>query len=180
MNTLPESIKKRILNEAVKSTEAEKEALKKAGERTGEYRQYLEGYEVGYAAAAEAILSKPGDYGLAGKRKVEADLLWELIKDWQDARDDDNEEYLSKERFSFSDIESDLYDWLKKVDEREPESSTPSSRVQQLEQAAEILEELCHLKDYKDSKGKDAYYTEEQPKLWAKVKEFLKQFNQLK
>jgi hypothetical protein len=179
-NTLPESIKKRINDEADSHVEQVKKSLDGS---SIDMEYYHDGIKIGYTAAAEQILTNPGAWGMPDKKKIETDLLWELIQDWQDARDSNDEEYLSKERFSFSDIEVDLYDWLKKADERE--SAPPSlpqqelvDRVQQLEQAAEILEELCHLKDYKDSEGKDAYYTEEQPKLWAKAKEFLKQYKQ--
>lgn len=55
------------------------------------------------------------------------------------------------------------------------------SRIQQLEQsnvprwvkAEEILKELCQLKHYKDTVGKDAFYEKTQPELWKKANEFL-------
>lgn len=54
----------------------------------------------------------------AKEQKVK--LLWEMIEEWQDARDSDQPEYLSKERFSFVDIENDFYEKLQKIDPLTP------------------------------------------------------------
>jgi len=51
------------------------------------------------------------EYAKAEKIK----LIWEMIEGWQDARDHTDDEYLSKERFSFKDIEHDLYGELEKI-----------------------------------------------------------------
>lgn len=45
--------------------------------------------------------------------------------------------------------------------------------IERLKEGVEILKDLCGLKAYKDSEGKDAYYEHEQPKLWKRANDFL-------
>jgi hypothetical protein len=49
-------------------------------------------------------------------KEIQRKLIWAIIEEWQDADDDE---------FSKNDIEADLYDWLKKIDEGNVKS--PSS-----------------------------------------------------
>lgn len=44
--------------------------------------------------------------------------------------------------------------------------------------AAEIIEALVQLKDWKDNNGKDEHYLKYQPLVWEKAKQFLSQYNQ--
>lgn len=47
-------------------------------------------------------------------KKIKLDLLWELIEEWQCARD--GEEDINEPKFSFNDIEISFYDKIEKID----------------------------------------------------------------
>lgn len=57
-------------------------------------------------------------------KEAKKELIWQMIESWQDARDGDSPEYLGVERFSFLDIEGDLYEELNKID---PKSTPPTT-----------------------------------------------------
>lgn len=42
------------------------------------------------------------------------------------------------------------------------------------EKAIQILKELCQLKKYKDTVGKDSFYEKRQPQLWKEANDFLR------
>ena len=48
-----------------------------------------------------------------------------------------------------------------------------SLQNQSLIEAVEILKELCQLKHYKDTIGKDSLYEKSQPEAWKKANDFL-------
>jgi hypothetical protein len=65
MNTLPESIKKRIEDEAEAATREREKTMKEA-KRIPFSSEYCDGWADGYEEAANKIIGNPGDYGLAG------------------------------------------------------------------------------------------------------------------
>ena len=48
------------------------------------------------------------------EKKIKLKLLWELIEDWQDARDENED--INEEKFSFNDIEISFYDKMEQID----------------------------------------------------------------
>jgi hypothetical protein len=57
-------------------------------------------------------------------------------------------------------------------DESIPTQTEPSTGSEE-ETAIEILIELCKLKHYKDTVGKDSLYEKRQPELWKRANDFL-------
>lgn len=152
-NNLPESIKRRIEDEA----ETKAEAVKKSIDGNGvEFEYYHDGIKQGYEFGASAVLSKPGDYGLAGVW-VKASDMAAKTHDFVTVYARYKDEIVSSGYFVRNGelfichcenypIESsqfnDLYIW--------DESYTPSDRVVQLEQALrEIAEIISPFQDYK-------------------------------
>ncbi len=56
-------------------------------------------------------------------------------------------------------------------------ASQPAAKEATQEEAIEILTELCKLKHYKDTVGKDEIYEKKQPELWKLANEFLTKFS---
>lgn len=57
-------------------------------------------------------------------KKVKIDLLWELIQDWQDARE--KAENIHTPKFSFNDIEVELYNKMQQIEPFRTEISCES------------------------------------------------------
>ena len=47
-------------------------------------------------------------------------LIWRMIEDWQDAREQNDDEYLNEPRFSFTDIEYEFYQYFSGADKDKP------------------------------------------------------------
>jgi hypothetical protein len=48
------------------------------------------------------------------ERRIKVALIWEMIEDWQMSRESDED--INEPKFSYQDIEMELYEWLEKVD----------------------------------------------------------------
>jgi hypothetical protein len=146
-NNLPESIKKRIEDEAEKPYRQREQEMKEH-HRSVFKLEYVEGYTDGYENAAEAILSKPGEYGLAGAWSKASDMAAKT-HDFVTVYARYKDEIVSSGYFVRNGelfmchcenypIESsqfnDLYIW--------DESATPSDRVGQLEQALKLIQQM--------------------------------------
>lgn len=53
------------------------------------------------------------------------------------------------------------------------QSPSKEGEAQQSVKAVELLKELCQLKHYKDTVGKDSFYEKRQPELWKEANNFL-------
>jgi hypothetical protein len=158
MNTLPESITKKIEDEAEKPCRQREQELK-AHHKSSLKLEYVEGYADGYENAAEAILSKPGDYGLAGSwvKGIDRSPLDMANKEmpirWKNNGGDwiygvgDFVGY-------FRDNHRGTLDTIKQEVEYLHESTTPSDRVQQLEQALREIESKVVALIKEDPKGR--------------------------
>src|SRR5688572_25288754 len=118
-NTLPESIKKRIEDEA---------------EAKNPYTipQFKSGWREGYSAAAEGILQNPGDYDLINREG--AVLLFQHYMRYRSEPDSK----LTFEEWLGSNPSETL----------PSESAAPSDRVQQLEQVLREAQKWCDETDY--------------------------------
>lgn len=138
MNNLPESIKKKIEDEAVAKTAFEQ--LKMAGFPEGYSDYHCKGYKQGYTAAATNILSHPQEWRLSGVWVKGSERLpdeeWygpiryrydERYKIWE--YDSCGSREIQNNIENYPDVE-----WL-------DDSAAPSDRVQQLEQALKIIAE---------------------------------------
>lgn len=102
------------------------------------------------AVQCEPCATKPESSSVASRsgwvKEEKVKLIWDMIQDWQDARDLTID--INEPQFSAQDIEIDLYDWLEKVDPQAPKQK-PESLPSESE-AEKILRELIELKDLKD------------------------------
>ena len=77
----------------------------------------------------------------------------------------------------FSDFHSDDEGRGRKLvctlNENHPDFERNRLIVEHAPQALEILMELCQLKHYKGTTGKDAFYEKRQPELWKKANDLL-------
>lgn len=76
----------------------------------GQYNESVDRVRSAHITAARQYM---GEIDKA-RKEAKIELLWELIEEWQDARD--NGEDIHAPKFSFNDIEVDLYEWLEKID----------------------------------------------------------------
>jgi hypothetical protein len=77
--------------------------------------------------------------------------------------------YLGWENFSPSPTIATTNEILAAMEQYAQQFQSPSSQSD----AVELLRELCQLKHYKDTVGKDDFYEKTQPELWKKANEFL-------
>lgn len=88
-----------------------------------------------------------------GKEKIETEarlnLIWDMIEEWQMSRDKDAD--IDEEKFSYQDIEHDLYQWMEKM----PQGNSLASLLQERDRLRQALEKIAALPDI--SYGADGY-----------------------
>lgn len=143
--------------------------------RSEQWKMFVDGYMEGFIAGAEYLAERSAGVWVRASKRLPGDekhVASYHVKYINEDAEETKSLIVFRGKHGFDGfpkwrLESTNFMWL------DPNPSLQAQGIEVLKDGIEILKELCQLKHYKDTVGKDSFYEKRQPELWKMANDFL-------